>query len=639
MPKGAVDQETIIQVTIVDTGIPEVPGRKRISYGYRLSPSTLTLNSPITLYRPWQDPLLIQGVDPGTYDMRRQTTSDPYLALPAAATLADLKVVDAQTDALGLFWLTRRNAANVALLTIETSEVFLKVGVTKQLISAVTDPSGEIVDALLFWSTLPPRVGTVTDGNDGGFYTATDPGTATVTARAGTQTATATVHVQGSAVGPTTFVHENPFPTGNDLWSGLVLPGTLGTAFVGANGTVLLEDGAGNWSRLYSAPGLTLKAMGGTSPTNAAAVGTLGTTGVMIELNGSTPKVTTYTTVDPHFMWFDGTTGMAVGTGNDVIIRQNGKWGLTYNPSFEALLSVVGDGAGGFVVLGGQGSIYKYDPTKMLWNSLYDTQLAVQLTAGTLVNSDGTEAWAVGGNALWHFQAQQWTSLNLPADPVFTDAPAIGLVDGHIVIGGAVNKAGYAEIYDPTMMSANDAGTLSDGGTQAAGWTVLPLRAQQIPRGFFGSGSASTTGYLVGDLGTVYHYEAGGLVEDSRGFYGDVVAVAVTGGDVFAAENECLTPQCDITIGSVYSRTDAGVFEKLGVTSQTWEGSAVALTARAANDVVLSTTSGAYAWNGSRWQQIGGTTSGPAVSIKYCGSTLLRSWRSRASGTPARRRP
>src|SRR5207237_246817 len=201
----------------------------------------------------------------------------------------------------------------------------------------------------------------------------------------------ATVHVQGTAVGPSTYVHENPFPTGNDLWGGLVLPGTLGSLFVGANGTVLGRDMSAMWTRLYSSPGLTLKAVGATTQTNLVAVGSLGTAGVLVEMQGTgAPKVTTYTTVDPHFMWYDGTNGMAVGTG--------------------------------------------------------------------------TEAWASGGNKLWHFQANAWTSVNLPPLPVLTEVNALGLVDSKIVIGGVENRTGFAEVFDPAMLNVADAGTDADGG-------------------------------------------------------------------------------------------------------------------------------------------------------------------------------
>lgn len=636
VPKGAVATDTLITIIVVDTGIPEVPGRKRISFGYRIAPSSLKFASPIKLFLPWVDNRVPAGVDTGTFDMRRQTTMDPYLALPGTVTHTELglKNVEAQSDRLGLFWLTSPSEANVATLTLTPEEVFLNVGDTQQFVAEVKDPTGAVLAADLHWTTLPPRVGSITDGNDGGLYTAKDPGTAMVTARAGSQSAVATVHVKGTAVGPSTFVHENPFPTGNDLWGGTV--GGLGTAFVGANGTVLVKDAMGKYSRAFSSPGLVLKGIAGTTLQNAVAVGTYGTAGVLVELSGTAPKVTTFTSALPQHLWFDGTYGMAVGTGNDVLVRRGTAWVKEYNPSFEPLLSVVGDGSGSFVVLGGQGSIYKYDPLTMRWNSLFQTQLSVLLTAGALVGNDGSEAWAAGGNKLWHFASNQWTSINLPATPVLTEATALGLVDGRIVIGGRVNKAGWAEIYDPAAM-ASDAGMGSadggtgDGGTVAPlGWTVLPLRTPQVPRGFFGSGQASMVGYLVGDFGAVYRYEAGTLVEESKGFYGDVAAVATAGTEVFAAVNECANSNCTAFVPSVYHRTAGGEFALLGAT-QPFGGRAWALAAKSATDVVLAVSNpdgsnpAMYFWDGTVWaaaQASGGFGAGTLLALKYCGANL-----------------
>jgi hypothetical protein len=628
VPKGALDEETLISITLIDTGIPEVPMRKRISYGYRLSPSTLKFNAPIKLYLPWVEDRLVNGVDPGTFDMRRQTTMDPYLALPGTQTITQAKSVEAQTDRLGLFWLTSPQNANVATLTLEPEEVTLNVGDTQQFRAEVKDPTGTPIAVDLRWSAVAPRIGTITEGNDGGLYTAKDPGIATVTVRAGSQSAQATVRVRGSTPGPSTFVHENPFPTGNDLWGGTV--GPIGTAFVGANGTVLVRQANGTYTRAFSSPGLTLKGIAGTSLQNAVAVGSFGTNGVLVELSNMQPKVSTFMSANPQHLWFDGTYGMAVGTGNDVIVRRGNAWVREYNPSFEPLLSVVGDGAGSFVVLGGQGSIYKYDPMTMRWNSLFQTQLAVLLTAGALTNASGTEAWACGGNKLWHFQNDLWTSINLPATPFLTEATALGLVDGKIVIGGRVNRTGYALVFDAAAMPSADGGVPGDGGmTPEVGWTVVPMRGPQIPRGFFGQGTASQVGWLVGDYGSVWRYESGTLVEESRGFYGDVSVVVAAGTDLIAAANECANSSCTAFTPQVYQRDAAGVFTLVGG-SQPFGGRVWAMAARSKNDVVVSVAAAdgsapsVWFYNGNSWSPavVTGGLGGVILALKYCGTTL-----------------
>ncbi|MBK7858323.1 MAG: Ig-like domain-containing protein [Archangiaceae bacterium] len=621
IPKGALTEETVITITVIDTGIPEVPMRKRISYGYRISPSSLKFASPIKLYLPWVEERLVSGVDPGTYDMRRQTTSDPYLALPGTATHSELKTVEAQTDRLGLFWLTSPNDPSIGSLTIDPTEAFINVGESQQFKAEVKDQTGAPIAVDVHWSALAPRIGTVTDGNDGGFYQSKDPGTATVTVRAGSVAAVAKVHVKGSTVGPSTFVHENPFPTGNDLWGGT--SGALGTAFVGANGTVLVRDGTGKFNRVFSTPGVVFKGIAGTSLTNATAVGTYGTAGVLLELSGAAPKLTTFTNVNPEHLWFDGTYGIAAGTGNEVLIRKDGKWGTQYNPTFEPIRAVVGDGAGGYLVLGGQGSIYVWDPATQRWNSRFDQTLNLLLEAGAFVSADGREAWAYGANKLWHFQNDQWTSQNPPATPVM-EATTLGLVDGRVVIGGKVNKAGWVTIYDPAAVAP------TDGGASAA-WVVMQLRGPQLPRGFFGDGILSTVGWLVGDYGAVWHYAGGTLVEDSHGFYGDVAAVVTVGSEVFAGVNECANSNCTAFTPAVYQRDAQGVFSLVGG-AQPFGGKIWALAARSKTDVVaavvLADGSAPQVWfyDGNQWSAavvMGGFGGGTLLQLRYCGSTLF----------------
>ena len=91
--------------------------------------------------------------------------------------------------------------------------------------------------------------------------------------------------------------------------------------------------------------------------------------GVLVEFKGSTmaPAMRIFQSTaisDLSQLWFDGTHGMGVGTGNEVVIRRNGAWTTEYHPSFEALLSVTGDGNGGFTVVGDLGSIYRWAPAR-----------------------------------------------------------------------------------------------------------------------------------------------------------------------------------------------------------------------------------------------------------------------------------
>jgi hypothetical protein len=645
IPANAVAQDTTIVLTIIDTGIPEVPERKRISYGYRFSPSTLVFKAPIKMYLPWLADRVPQAVDPATFDMRRQQGSDAYLQLGGLVTHADLTAMEAQTDRLGLFWDTAPSKPNIARLEIDPTEEVLRVGDTKQFTARVIDPTGAQLDVDVSYRSIPARVGSITP--DGGLFTALDPGTATIIATAADQEARATVHVQGTTPGPQSFVHENPFPTGNDLWGGMVLPAGLGVVYVGANGTVLHQQTSG-WTRLFSTPGVTFKAVAGNAASAAAAVGVQGTNGVLIELAGSgTPKTVVLKDFDPRALWFNGTSGMAVGLGNDVLVRKNGNWVRDDSPSFETLLHVVGDGAGGFVTVGGRGSIYKWDPVRNVWDSLYQTQLATLLTAAHITDATGTDVWAAGGGKLWHFSNGGWVALNMPPAPVLTEVNAIGRADNKLFLTGRVNKEGWVFSYDfvgapadagfdagfdpdggtdggATDGGATDGGSGTDGGVTApAGWTFFTLRTPQIPRGFFSSSPSSTEAYVVGDLGAVYRYAGNGnFTELSSGFYGDVVDVKVaTGGEVFAAANTCANPSCSSKVGAVYQRTAPGVWTQVGNQSFT---EIYAMTARSATEVMVATIPSILRWDGTSWMgvPVTGGVSQAIRQMKFCGNSL-----------------
>jgi Pyruvate/2-oxoacid:ferredoxin oxidoreductase gamma subunit len=84
----ALTSQTVIQVTIVDTGVPEVPGRKRISLGYRFSPTSLTFASPATIYLPWvhdRVPVAVDPSEPSSPDPPASPTTNPPVP-PVALT-------------------------------------------------------------------------------------------------------------------------------------------------------------------------------------------------------------------------------------------------------------------------------------------------------------------------------------------------------------------------------------------------------------------------------------------------------------------------------------------------------------------------------------------------------------------------
>lgn len=625
IPAGAFDSEQQIFTTIApENSIPPVPGRTRISAGCKVSPATLVPKLPLTIHLTWDEAKLVAGVDPNTYELRRQGGGEAYSVLPGARTnpvspTNPIANVEAKTDKLGLFWITSPSEPNIERIELDPTTAALRVGGTQQFSARVVSPTGETLEVPLSWSVVPARVASV---DATGLLTATDPGVATLTVRAGMQSATATIYVQGTTVGPTTYVHENPFPTGNDLLGGAFAPAGLGTVYAGGNGTVLVEAANGAWSRPLSYPGLTLKAVGGTSLEDAVAIGQAGTAAVLIQFKGAmAPVVRVFQPTaisDLTALWFDGTHGMGVGTGNEVVIRRNGTWTTEYHPSFEALLSVIGDGNGGFTVVGDLGSIYKWDPVRRVWDSLYDTRLAVKLDAAQLVDFASGEAWAVGANRLWHFVGNGWVAENLPATPALARTTSIGLFDSKIFVGGEQRLTMPLPTARGAVLVRSEMAA-TDGGMSEVRWSSFQLRGQQVPRRIFGDG---TRGRVVGELGAVWAWNAAtqSLDELSKGFQGDVADLALIDTDLFAAVNECADVRCTSRVGTVMHRAAGGGFEPLGTLPANEPVSAIV--ARGSTEVLVSSETGLWRWDGSSWALLL-NTSGTVKDLAWCGEQLF----------------
>lgn len=613
IPRGALAAEATITVETIDDDmlIPQVPNRKRISLGYRLRPTNLVFQEPITIGLPYlEERIPAKGIDPSTFDMRRATGDDPFLQLPSPSTLTDLKAVRARSDALGLFWITSPLKPAVSELKVTPMEAFLQPGGTQQFAGEVTDPAGNIIPEVeITWSIVPARVAKV---DATGLVEALEPGTATLTATAGEAQQTATVFVVGTTPGPTTFVHENPFPTGNDLWGGGAVSGTA--LFVGSNATILAKSPQNTWTRLYSSPAATLRAVAGDTTSGLVAVGSSGNTGLLVQVTdpAQAPVVSLHASVLPQALWFDGTHGMAVGTGNDVLVRRMGQWVTEYSPSFEALLDVVGDGAGGFVTVGARGSLYVFDPVTQTWDSLFDTQLNVLLSDAVITGANGSEAWAIGGNKLWHFDGGGWSAVNLPTTPAVDALTAVGAIDGRIIVGAALGKKPYLLLYTEGTNGGTDGGT-SDPGS----WTSVELRSQQIIRDIFADGTA---GFAVGALGAIWVYDAGTFTELSSGFYGDVVDVYAAADVVVAVANECQNATCTQQVGRVYKRAQAGGWQELGLQTS-FGGPLFAVAAKSATDVYAAGEGIVYRYNGTSWtpQFLSGV---PILDLAICGNDV-----------------
>ncbi len=612
IPAGAFSEDTVLMVRRVDDGIPAVPDRARVSAGCRLTPSDIAPAVPLTIYMTWDPSLIPPGVDLNTFDLRRQTTTEAYATLPGVqVSVADVLIpfdrVEGKTDKGGLFWVSAPTQPNIARVELTPAQVQLSPGEQRQLTARVLAPDGtEIADVPLEWNIVPPRVASI---DQDGLVTALDPGVATVTVTLTSTTPpqTATVSVRGETVGPFTFESQNPFPTVNDLHFGAFTP--FGTLYAGGNGTVLLEADGG-WQRVASLPLTTIKGVAGTSLEDAVAIGTSRGQALFLELNNGAPTFRSFASQqirELHRVWFDGTSGLAIGGGgdNNALFYRNNEWVLDANPTWEKVLDVKGDGLGGFVIVGDKGSLYQWDPVRGVWDSLYESSLTVLLQAGALVDVTG-EAWAVGGNRLWHFTTTTgWTSVAMPLSPGFAKIHAMGLFDERaFIVGEALTPSASRGLVLTVWLEWSE-------------FSFDELRGQQIPLAVFGGGAASTQG-------AVWEWQSNQQTfrEVSYGFQGDVVDLAVTDSDLFAAVNECTNVRCQATRGTVRHRGADGGFVPLGALP-TATAPMTALVARADDEVLVATENSTLKWNGTSWAALPVIEqAGPLRKLVWCGDVL-----------------
>jgi hypothetical protein len=156
------------------------------------------------------------------------------------------------------------------------------------------------------------------------------------------------------------------------------------------------------------------------------------------------------------------------------------------------------------------------------------------------------------------------------------------------------------------------------------------MRGQQVGRGVFGGGPASTAGRVVGDYGAIWVWNTAtaDFTERSRGFQGDVADLAVTDTDVYAAVNECSDVRCQTRRGTVMHRGTAG-FEPLG----TFPSNELvkAIVARSDTEVIVAAETSVFVWSGASWTTVPvGGLQGPILDLQWCGSSL---WGAGEGGT------
>ncbi len=654
-PAGAVANDTRVLFNVSDVDIPETPSRKRISFGFRFSPASLKLEKPVTVYIPVLPERLVPAVDVESFDVRRQTPTSPNVELANVRTTVreEGTVVQADSESLGLFWVTSPIEPNVERLALTPENSVMAVGETAQLTAQVIAPTGQSIAVQPTFTVAPARVGSISSA---GLFQGVAPGTATITATVGSKSASATVSVRGKAQQASAFAFENPWPTNSDLMD-LTQLADGSTIVVGNAGTVLLIDSAQRAQQRYSNSALTLRGVAGPSSEDFIAVGSLvspsGSVGALLQLKaGAAPQLRPYPTVDPLVVAYNGERGIAAGKGNDVLSFENGQWQTIASPSFETALDVSIDTQGRFVTLGSLGSLYRYDTQTKVWTSLFDSRVPELLVAGAIAEGSGTEAWGVSAEQLWHFVNGSWSAAPLP-NAVVKEVTTLEVIDGAVVVGGiGCERTGLLLRYDANAPSGGEVSPTpsfcpvevsADGGLAGPQtppptpfllsnqWRVQVMRSAQVPRNVSRPNKNDSTRFLVGDLGALWRWDSNTLQfnEDSRGFYDDVVQISANDFGVYVASNACLRPPCRTTTGKasgygrVQRRSAAGTFETLGDQRDFAAGPVFALSARNANEVLVGTASNVFVFDGTNWKPIPLSLSGPVSTLQYCGDTLL----------------
>lgn len=610
IPEGAVASLSQLTVTKVNGGIPDVEGRVRISEGWRIDPQALIFKKPITVGVQYLESMVPSTeIDPAEFDLRRKdaVTGQPVLH-GEGGTDTEFKYVTGKTDRLGLFWATSPLPPGATTVSVDPPEAFLQIGGTQAFTAVVKDETGAVMnDVELIWEVYPPRAASI---DPSGTVTALAPGIVTVVGRSGAAKGTARVLIPGAPSGSVTFQHENPFPTGEDLWAGTLFGGEPLVA--GGNSTVLQRADDGSWARLFSSAGVLFRTVARAGDTLVGA-GSFSTSGVLFEQSPSGLKTASLGDFSPRAIWFDGTHGMVAGFGNDILVRRNGEWVEDGSPTFETVLSVQGDGTGSFVAMGDLGSIFRYDPGTQSWSPVSEDRLPVLLSAAVVLDHTGTEAWAASIAELLHFKDGAWTESTIPTTPSISEVTALGVARGKVYVATRNQTSATIRTYDPVVAAG--------GGN---GWTSsYTVRAPQVIRSIFGDANQA---FAVGDLGAIYEFDtaAGNWRERSKGFYDDVTGVSAASDITVVAKRICLNADCSFSDAEVLYRNASGEWLTLGA-SQPFNSEILALYAVSSTEVYAGGRGFLYRWNGASWTAFSSSEIGSrfVADLTRCGDTLV----------------
>lgn len=523
VPEGALDDIVSIKITVSEAGGTEVAGRVRVSKVFQVAPDTVRFLTPATVTLRYDPARVPPSIAASQVDVRHTDFSKPTPERLASINVDSAAgTVSGETNGLGTFWATAPEGARAVSLTVSPASKVVFVGDEVGFQAEVLDQNGRrMADQPIQWSSSSALVATV---DAAGKATAVGAGTSEIVARVGAVSGKAKLQVASSADFAKLFTWESPLPGSTDLFA---VQGSLaGLAVAGSHGALAVRSGDA-WTRLFSAPLTRLRAMAFSSP-EVVAVGSYLTQGLLVRWDGKALSQLIVPDTDLASVWLSGETGMAVGDGPNLAVRDATGWKVASSPVSEPLLAVSGDAQGNPVVVGARGAVYRQ--VAGVWEALSAEPLPEYQVAATAA---GEDVWSVSARNLRHFVSGAWVLATLPEAPVLTLERVATMgstlaVSGRDAAGATVVLVDDGSGFRPTTpdSAVNGLGGASPSDVLAVG-----------PKGWVGRlDGDSWTGLRVGPVG-----EVAGLA-------------AFDGPTVYAAINECTEAKCDKKLGKVFKR-------------------------------------------------------------------------------------
>ncbi|MCR4317513.1 MAG: hypothetical protein NUW37_14330 [Planctomycetes bacterium] len=278
------------------------------------------------------------------------------------------------------------------------------------------------------------------------------------------------------------WMHQNPYPTGNDLLG--VWGDTTGTVYaVGLNGVILKKSGS-SWSSESSGTVNRLMDVGSDGAGTIYAVGDLGT--ILKKSGSSWISESSGTTQQFRGVRGSGTgTVYAVGNGGMILKKSGTAWSAESSGTTKDLWGVWDNGVGTVYAVGNNGTILKKSGGTWSIESSGTTQHFRD------VWGDGSSVWAVGDSGtILRLSGGTWSS------------ETSGTTQVLIGVWGDGTGTVYAVGYNGTILK-----------NTGSSWSTESSGTSHVIEGVWGDSAGSV--YAVGFSGTILKNTGGGWVSDA----------------------------------------------------------------------------------------------------------------------------